>query len=123
MFYDTIQIVSNTNRRDVSSVLDLWVHRRTPFLNYIKWGPESGGTQIEWIAEHQGRGYVITGTEITSTADTAVIDITSSDCGSAIDAANQLASGACMLGYSSDSATYAMFFVVDASHVCHVLCC
>lgn len=115
LFYDTIQIVSNTNRRDVSDVLDLWVHRRTPFLNYLKWGPESGGTQIEWIAEHQGRGYVITGTEITSTADSAVVDITTSDCGSAIDAANQLASGCCVMGYSSDSATYAMFFVSDAT--------
>ena len=33
-FYDTIgDIGTNTNTRDVSSLLDLWAHKSTPFLN------------------------------------------------------------------------------------------
>lgn len=114
LFYDTIQVVTNTNRRDVSDVLDLWVHRRTPFLNYIKWGPESGGKQIEWISEHQGRGYIITATEVTGTA-AAEVEITTSDCGDVDIAMAQIATGACLLGYSSDEATYGMYFVTDTT--------
>lgn len=113
-FYDTVQIVTNTNKRDVSDLLDLWESRETPFLNYIKWGEESGGTQIEWIHEHQGRGYVITGEEITGTA-VIEVTITTSDCGDARVAINQLMSGACLLGYSSDNATYHMYFMYSCT--------
>jgi hypothetical protein len=110
LFYDTVQIVSNTNKRDVSDVLDLWVHERTPFLNYLSWGPESGGTQIEWIAEHQGRGYLITGEEITESA-LIEVSITSSDCGETRDALRQITEGAALLGWSSAGATHVIFFV------------
>jgi hypothetical protein len=114
LFYDTVQIVSNTNKRDVSDMLDLWVHERTPFLNYLSWGPESGGTQIEWIAEHQGRGYLITGTEITESALIEVA-ITTSDCGDARNAISQVCSGAALLGYSSDEATHVIFFMYSCT--------
>lgn len=114
LFYDTIQIVSNTNKRDVSDVLDLWVHRRTPFLNYLKWGKESGGTQIEWIAEHQGRGYLISGTEMTGSA-VAAIDVTSSDAGNTSAAVNQVTTGAILVGYSTDLASHVIFFVHSAT--------
>jgi len=110
IFYDTVQIISSTNKRDVSDMLDLWVHERTPFLNYLSWGPESGGTAIEWISEHQGRGYLITGEEITESALIAV-DVTTSDAGSASAAINQICSGAALLGYSSDEATHIIYFV------------
>ncbi len=54
--YTTANIVSNTNRRDVSDMLDLWAHKDTPFLNRISWGPESDGLVIEWLSEHLGFG-------------------------------------------------------------------
>ena len=49
---------TNVNVRDVSDMLDLWAHKETPFLNRLKWGAESAGTQVEWISEHLGYGYI-----------------------------------------------------------------
>ena len=49
---------TNTNMRDVSSMLDLWAHEQTPLLNKISWGEPSGGLVIEWLHEHLGFGYV-----------------------------------------------------------------
>ena len=56
--YSTASITSNTNVRDVSSMLDFWAHTMTPVLNRIQWGEESGGLVIEWVTEHLGWGYV-----------------------------------------------------------------
>lgn len=54
----TWDIVSNTDKRDVSEVLDLLAIADTPFINRIGWGPESGSQSIEWISEDLGRGYI-----------------------------------------------------------------
>jgi hypothetical protein len=56
--YSTSSIASNTNVRDVSNMLDFWAHTRTPVLNRIQWGEESGGLVAEWVSEHLGWGYV-----------------------------------------------------------------
>lgn len=49
-------VVSGTQAVDVSEQLDLLALADTPFINRIGWGPESGGTKIEWIAEDLGSG-------------------------------------------------------------------
>lgn len=54
----TMDIVSDTNRRDVSEMLDLLALADTPFINRVGWGPESGGTRIEWLSEDIGPGYI-----------------------------------------------------------------
>jgi hypothetical protein len=51
-------VVTGTERRDVSEQLDLLALADTPLVNKIGWGPESGGTSIEWIAEDLGPGKV-----------------------------------------------------------------
>ena len=61
----TTDIVSLTDRRDVSDMLDLLASADTPFLNRIGWGAESGGTSIEWISEDLGPGYVAATTALT----------------------------------------------------------
>lgn len=49
-------VVTGTEKRDVSEALDLLALADTPFINRIGWGPESGGTTIEWISEDLGTG-------------------------------------------------------------------
>ena len=49
-------VVDGTQKRDVSEALDLLALADTPFINKIGWGPESGGTKIEWISEDLGSG-------------------------------------------------------------------
>ena len=116
LYADTVgDIGTNTNRRDVSELLDLWIHRETPFLNYIKWGPDSGGTAIEWMTEHQGRGYVTLLTP--SITDTAghTIAVTTSDTGGFTAAMRQICEGAVLMGFSSVNATHPLMFVNSTS--------
>ena len=60
LYYDsaTPDFTTNTDKRDVSEMLDLWAHTDTPFMNRISWGPDSGGLSIEWLSEHLGWGYI-----------------------------------------------------------------
>ena len=55
--YNTLDPVANTDRRDVSEMLDL-SHQDTPFLNRVSWGEASSAKSIEWITEHLGMGFV-----------------------------------------------------------------
>ncbi len=48
--------VDGTQQRDVSEALDLLALADTPFINAIGWGPDSGGTKIEWMTEDLGSG-------------------------------------------------------------------
>jgi len=69
-------VVTGTERRDVSEALDLLALSDTPFINRIGWGPESGGTSIEWISEDLGPGVIknlsIVGTVTTSFVVTSI---------------------------------------------------
>lgn len=107
--YDTTDIVANTNRRDVSDMLDLWAHRSTPFLNKLSWGPSSGGLNIEWISEHLGYGYV----DISSVAGSAAtsLAIASSGLASLGAALKQMNTGAVLFGYDSTDSTIALIAV------------
>ena len=51
-------VIDGTQKRDVSEVLDLLALADTPFINRVGWGPESGGSCIEWISEDLGPGYI-----------------------------------------------------------------
>jgi len=115
LYADTVSdIGSNTNRRDVSEMLDLWIHRETPFLNYIKWGPDSGGLAIEWMTEHQGRGYLTTLASLTDTV-TQTITIATSDTGAFTAAMRQVCDGAVLMGFSSADSTHSIMFVNSTS--------
>ena len=72
----TSDIVSNTDRRDVSEVLDLFTASETPFIERIGWGPESSATKIEWLYENLGPGYVSMSAAITSAAVAFIVSST-----------------------------------------------
>ena len=93
--YSTKGITANTNIRDVSSMLDLWAHKETPFLNKLTWGKESGGLSYEWISEHLGFGYVQCSGAIGSAGTSFVI--TTSGTGLAVtEVAKQVQAGTAM---------------------------
>jgi hypothetical protein len=114
-YYDTADITSNTNIRDVSEMLDLWVHRRTPLLNLISWGEGSGGLVYEWIYEHLGFGYVKSSAELTENTGTGQVVVETSDIGSTSEATKQIQQGALLMGWSSEQATHSLWFVFTIS--------
>jgi hypothetical protein len=69
----TTDIVSNTDKRDVSEVLDLFTASETPFIERIGWGPECSATKIEWLYENLGPGYVAVSAAVTSSAVAFVV--------------------------------------------------
>jgi len=116
-FYDTADITANTNIRDVSEMLDLWVHRRTPLLNLISWGEGSGGLKYEWIYEHLGYGYIKSVADITGDADVATFEVETSDLGSTSEAIKQVQQGALLMAWSSAQATHVLYFCATMTGV------
>lgn len=108
------EIGTNTNRRDVSDMLDLWAHKETPFLNRLKWGEESGGTQVEWISEHLGYGYVVIGSVVASGA-LSIAFTTGGGAASLAEAAKMINTGALLFGYSSTDAEIMLLLVDDVA--------
>ena len=111
-YHDTVaDIGADTNRRDVSEMLDLWAHKETPFLNKLSWGAETGGTSIEWISEHLGFGYIVALSIATSA--TASLAIDSGGMGTAALALEQINSGTLLFHYNSTLSTYALLSVSE----------
>ena len=72
--YASIDYTRDTiNIRDVSDVLELWAHKKTPLLNKIQWGPDSGGLSLQWIHEHLGWMYVETSAAIATNGTSLVV--------------------------------------------------
>ncbi|GAG86479.1 unnamed protein product, partial [marine sediment metagenome] len=72
--YASIDYTRDTiNIRDVSDVLELWAHKKTPLLNKISWGADSGGLSLQWIHEHLGWMYVETSAIVTTASTVFVI--------------------------------------------------
>jgi len=95
-------VVDGTQRRDVSEVLDLLALADTPFINRIGWGPESGGTNIEWISEDLGPGKL---TQATSTeCAQASFVVTSTDGITASQSLYQVVEGSVLYKYCSEQA-------------------
>ena len=104
-------IVTGTERRDVSEALDLLALSETPFINRIGWGPESGGTSIEWISEDLGSGKL---KQIAANcSDCTSIVLNSVDGMDASDTAYQLKQGSVLYVYDSTVGQHAMAVVVS----------
>jgi hypothetical protein len=122
----TTDIVSNTDRRDVSNVLDLLATTDTPFVNAIGWGPESGATSIEWITEDLGPGYIkavsVVGSTGVSILIASVENLTSTE------ALKQIDEGTVMYHYSSTDGAHNLIGVLSVTTATgtitfEVLCC
>lgn len=107
----TTDIVSNTNRRDVSDMLDLLAISETPFINRIGWGPESGGTMIEWISEDLGPGYVQAGSVKASAG--ASLQISTVEGMTTAQAAAQIMTGTVLYHYNSTDGEHSLMLVVS----------
>jgi len=125
-FQDTLGIVSLTDKRDVSDVLDLLAVMDTPFINDIGWGPESGATSIEWITEDLGTGYIkavsVVGSAGVSIKVASVENLTSTE------ALKQVVAGTVMYHYSSTDGEHNIIAVTGVETATgtvtfEVLCC
>jgi len=108
----TYGVVSGTERRDVSEVLDLLALSETPFINAVGWGPESNGTVIEWISEDLGPGYVTLGTDMVSAGISICATNTANMTGSA--AVKQLHEGTILYVYNSEDARQGIAVVTSS---------
>ena len=107
----TLDVVSNTNVRDVSDMLDLLVVTDTPFINDIGWGSESGGLKIEWIAEDLGPGYLKTASVIASGG--VSITLACVENLTAEEAGKQIQEGSILYHYSSTDGDHGIFSVAS----------
>jgi len=105
----TADITTDTNRRDVSDMLELWAHKNTPFLNKLSWGKDSGGISIEWISEHLGFGYLCVAAVQGSATQTFSVGV--SGLSTAAQAAAQVTSGTLLFAYSSTDCELALMWV------------
>lgn len=107
----TTDIVSNTDRRDVSEMLDLLALADTPFINRVGWGPETGATSIEWISEDLGPGYVKAGSVMASAGTS--LQISTVEGLTTAQAARQLQTGTLLYHYSSTDGEHSLMLVVS----------
>jgi len=107
----TTDIVSNTDKRDVSEVLDLFAPAETPFINRVGWGPESAATSIEWLTENIGPGYVVVASGNASTAGSILL--TTVDGLSLAEAVKQVQTGTLLYGYASSQGEHSLMIVVS----------
>ena len=122
----TTDIVSNTDKRDVSDMLDLLAITETPFINAIGWGPESGATSIEWITEDLGPGYI----QAASVVGSAGVSILIASVGNltSTEALKQLGEGSVLYHYSSTDGEHNILGVLSVTTATgtitfEVLCC
>jgi len=101
---------SNSERRDVSEMLDILALAETPFINKIGWGSESGALKIEWITEHLGPGYIVTTLGVATGAATSIL-VTSIDGMTTAEAIKQVMTGAVLYHFSSTDADDCMYVV------------
>ena len=103
-------IVANTDKRDVSDMLDLLALADTPFINRVGWGPESGAVAIEWISEDLGPGVLANLSQLESVI--MCIAVSTVDGLSAANSMYQIQEGSVLYAYNS----------VDASHTLMAVC-
>lgn len=104
-------VVDGTQKRDVSEALDLLALADTPFINAIGWGPESGGTKIEWISEDLGSGKL---KNISAIAPEVVSFVANSVDGmNASDTIRQIKQGSVLYYYCSVSGNHTLAVVTS----------
>ena len=122
----TIDIVSNTDKRDVSDMLDLLAIMETPVIDAIGWGDETGATSIEWITEDLGTGYIkavsVVGSAGVNIKIASVENLTSTE------ALKQVVEGTVMYHYSSTDGVHNLIAVESVTTATgtitfEVLCC
>jgi hypothetical protein len=96
----TTDVVSGTEKKDVSDMLDLLAIAETPFINRVGWGPETGGMKIEWISEDLGPGYVVAGS-VKASAGTS-LQIATVEGLTTAEASRQIQTGTVLYHYSAD---------------------
>lgn len=96
----TTDVVSGTEKKDVSDMLDLLAIAETPFINRVGWGPETGGMKIEWISEDLGPGYVVAGSVKASAG--ASLQIATVEGLTTAEASRQIQTGTVLYHYSAD---------------------
>ena len=96
----TTDVVSGTEKKDVSDMLDLLAIAETPFINRIGWGEETGGLKIEWISEDLGPGYVVAGSVKASAG--VSLQIATVEGLTTAEASRQIQTGTVLYHYSAD---------------------
>ena len=107
----TLDIVSSTDKRDVSDMLDLLALADTPFINRIGWGSPFAATKIEWLSEDLGPGWVA----VSAATASAGVSIIASSAGLAItcaEAIKQVQTGTMLYHYSSTDGDHALYAAV-----------
>ncbi len=112
-------VVDGTQERDVSQVLDLLALAETPFINRIGWGPESGGTTIEWISEDLGPGFVTNQSAMASNGLSVILNSLDGAQGSAL--MRQLHEGTILYVFDSTIAQHGMLVVTSEPVVSNAL--
>jgi hypothetical protein len=107
----TLDIVSSTDKRDVSDMLDLLALADTPFINRIGWGSPFAATKIEWLSEDLGPGWIATSIALicaggSITADSAGLAMTCAE------AVKQVQTGSLLYHYSSTDGDHALYTAV-----------
>jgi len=122
----TLDIVSNTDKRDVSDMLDLLAIMETPVIDDIGWGSESAATSIEWITEDLGPGYIHLSVVMGSAAVSFVV--ASAGTLESAEALKQITEGTVMYHYSSTDGEHNLIGVESVTTatgtvIFEVLCC
>lgn len=107
----TTGITSNTDRRDVSEMLDLLTLSMTPFIERIGWGPESGSTSIEWLSENLGPMFALVGSVIASTGTSILLSAAPGL--SLAETAKQIQTGTVLYYLNSTDGEHTLFLVVS----------
>lgn len=104
--------VADTERRDVSEILDILSLAETPLINAIGWGPDTGALKLEWMTEHLGPGYIITTLGVASGAATSIL-VSSLEGMTTAEAIKQVMTGAVLYHFSSTDADDCMYLVTS----------
>jgi hypothetical protein len=111
---NTFDITSNTDVRDVSSVLDAVYVADTPFLNRVGWGGAVKNKVHEWITDSIGYGYLILSNAGTVASNASTMIFGSSGCGAVSTAIRQIHTGT-VLKYNNQSTDLGYSVVEDFS--------
>jgi len=123
----TLDIVSSTDKRDVSDMLDLLALADTPFINRVGWGSPFSATKIEWLSEDLGPGWFKT-SAVAACADLCMEVASAGLAMTSTEAAKQLMTGSLIYHYNSTdgehmlAAVTAVTYGGDASVSFEALC-
>ena len=111
-FQNTLDIVSSTDKRDLSDMLDLLALADTPFINRVGWGSPFAATKIEWLSEDLGPGWIAVSAGVACAAGSIIIG----SAGLAVtdaEAIKQVQTGSLMYHYSSTDGDHSLFVAVS----------